>query len=95
MSSEAEYREMLIWTAETVHQSYHMMDSGTWRHCPKDICDSIARFLDGEYYPSPRMLAKRGAVQTSDHSFTSREDLEALYPEVAKVAAPPPMKLER
>ena len=95
MSSEAEYREMLIWAAETVHQNYHTKDQGTWRSCEKDLCDSIARFLDGDYNPSPRMLAKSGAVQSTNHSFTSREELAAIFPEANRIAATPRMKLER
>ena len=56
MTNEAKYREMLIWTAQTIHNAYHL-PGGTWRSCPNDVCDSIARFLNDEYVPWSRPLA--------------------------------------
>ena len=54
---EAEYREMLIWTAQTLHNAYHPFTDG-WEQCPKDVCDSVRRFLAGEYHPNVRVSAQ-------------------------------------
>jgi len=38
---DRDFTKTLSWIAQTVHQAYHLEMNGTWRDCPKSICDAI------------------------------------------------------
>lgn len=42
-----EDRDMIRWTAQTVHQAYHQDVPGTWETCSRDICASAKKHLEG------------------------------------------------
>ena len=33
------------WSAQTIHQAYHLDLAETWQTCPRNTCDSAARSL--------------------------------------------------
>lgn len=52
--SEKSAREMLRWTAQTVHQGYHLDSADNSDACQKDICSSIHTWLRNNLDPEGR-----------------------------------------
>lgn len=40
-------RDMIRWICQTIHQAYHQDQPGVWETCPRDVCKSAKRHLEG------------------------------------------------
>ena len=47
------------WTAQTIHQAYHLRVAESWLECPRNTCDSARQVLEIKEYTHEEILEKR------------------------------------